>query len=85
MPYLYALLIGVTAGSRTFTPVAVVSWAAYGQWLHLSGTPLGFLDVLATPFVFTLLAISELIYDKLPIARSFNELARWSLIRTGRT
>jgi uncharacterized membrane protein len=66
MPYLYALLIGVATGSRTFTPAAVVSWAAHYQWLHLSGTPLGFLDALATPFVFTLLAVSELIYDKLP-------------------
>jgi uncharacterized membrane protein len=66
MSYLYALLIGVTAGSRTFTPAAVVSWAARYQWLHVSGTPLGFLGALATPFAFTLLAIGELIYDKLP-------------------
>jgi uncharacterized membrane protein len=66
MSYLYALLIGVTVGSRTFTPAAVVSWGARYQWLHLSGTPLGSLGAPATPYVFTLLAIGELIYDKLP-------------------
>lgn len=64
--YLFALLIGVAAGSRTFTPPAVVSWAARLRWLHLSGTPLGFLGAAATPIVFTLLAIGELILDKLP-------------------
>jgi uncharacterized membrane protein len=64
--YVFALLIGVVAGSRTFTPPAVVSWAARFQWLHLSGTPLGFLGTLAAPVILTLLAIGELIIDKLP-------------------
>jgi uncharacterized membrane protein len=64
--YLFALLIGVVAGSRTFTPAAAVSWAARLGWLHLSGTPLGFLGALAAPFILTLLAIGELIVDKLP-------------------
>jgi uncharacterized membrane protein len=64
--YIFALLIGVVAGSRTFTAPAAVSWAARFQWLHLSGTPLGFLGALAAPFILTLLAIGELIIDKLP-------------------
>jgi uncharacterized membrane protein len=64
--YLFALLIGVVAGSRTFTPAAAVSWAARLGWLHLSGTPLGFLGAPAAPFILTLLAIGELIVDKLP-------------------
>jgi uncharacterized membrane protein len=64
--YLFAFLIGVVAGSRTFTAPAAVSWAARFQWLHLSGTPLGFLGTLAAPFILTLLAIGELIVDKLP-------------------
>jgi uncharacterized membrane protein len=64
--YLLALLIGVVAGSRTFTAPAAVSWAARFHWLQLSGTPLGFLGALAAPFVLTLLAIGELIIDKLP-------------------
>jgi uncharacterized membrane protein len=64
--YLFALLIGVVAGARTFTPPAAVSWAARFQWLHLSGTPLGFLATLAAPCILTVLAIGELIVDKLP-------------------
>jgi uncharacterized membrane protein len=64
--YLFALLIGVVAGSRTFTAPAAVSWAARFQWLHLSGTPLGFLGTPAAPLILTLLAIGELIVDKLP-------------------
>lgn len=64
--YIFALLIGVVAGSRTITPPAVVSWAARFQWLHLSGTPLAFLGALATPFIISVLAIGELIVDKLP-------------------
>ena len=66
MFYLIALLIGVVAGSRTFTAPAAVSWAARLQWLHLSGTPLGFLATLAAPLILTVLAIGELIVDKLP-------------------
>ncbi|MDB6088620.1 MAG: hypothetical protein JWN85_1404 [Gammaproteobacteria bacterium] len=64
--YLFALLIGVVAGSRTFTAPAAVSWAAHLGWLHLRGTPLGFLAASVTPYIFTLLAIGELILDKLP-------------------
>lgn len=64
--YLLALLIGAVAGSRTFTAPAAVSWAARFQWLQLSGTPLGFLGALAVPFIFTLLAVGELVVDKLP-------------------
>jgi uncharacterized membrane protein len=64
--YVFALLIGVVAGSRTFTAPAAISWATRFQWLHLSGTPLGFLGALAPPLILTLLAIGELIVDKLP-------------------
>jgi uncharacterized membrane protein len=64
--YVFAFLIGVVAGSRTFTAPAAVSWATRFQWLHLSGTPLGFLGALAPPLILTLLAIGELIVDQLP-------------------
>jgi uncharacterized membrane protein len=63
---LFALLIGVVAGSRTFTAPAAVSWAAHLGWLHLTDTPLGVLGASVTPYIFTLLAIGELILDKLP-------------------
>jgi uncharacterized membrane protein len=61
-----AFLIGVIAGLRALTAPAVVSWAARLGWLHLENTNLAFLGFAATPYVFTVLAIGELIADKLP-------------------
>ena len=61
-----AFLIGVVAGLRTLTPLAVVSWAARLGWVPLQGTWLAFLGFAVTPYVFTVLAIAELIGDKLP-------------------
>ena len=68
--YLFALLIGVVAGLRSLTAPAAVSWAAHLGWLHLEGTPLGFLGASVTPYAFSLLAIGELIIDKLPTTPS---------------
>jgi uncharacterized membrane protein len=48
------------------TAPAVVSWAAYLGWIDLSKTPLSFLGYAATPYIVSLLAIGELIADKLP-------------------
>jgi len=63
---LLAFLIGVTVGLRSLTPLAVVSWGAYLGRLHLESTPLAFLGSAAAPYVLSLLAIGELIADKLP-------------------
>jgi uncharacterized membrane protein len=64
--YLLALLIGVVAGLRTMTAPAAVSWAAHLGWLPLQGTPLAFMGATVTPYIFTVLAIGELITDQLP-------------------
>ncbi len=64
--YILASLIGVSAGLRAMTAPAVVSWAAYAGWLPVEGTWLEFLGYIATPYVLTLLAIGELVNDKLP-------------------
>jgi uncharacterized membrane protein len=64
--YVLALLIGVICGLRSMTGPAAVSWAARLGWLHLQGTWLAFLGHVATPFVFTVLALGELTADKLP-------------------
>ena len=61
-----AFAIGVVAGLRSLTPPAAVSWAARLGWLHLENTPLAFLGFAATPYILSLLAIGELINDKLP-------------------
>jgi uncharacterized membrane protein len=66
MTYLLAFLIGVVVGLRSMTPPAAVSWAARLGWLPLQDTGLAFLGYSATPYIFTLCAIGELIADKLP-------------------
>jgi uncharacterized membrane protein len=64
--YLLAFLIGVAAGLRSMTAPAAVSWAARGGWLHLENTWLAFLGYSAMPYILSVLAIGELIADKLP-------------------
>jgi len=64
--YLLAFFIGVTAGLRSMTAPAAISWAARLGWLHLEGTWLAFLGFAATPYIMSLLAIGELIADQLP-------------------
>lgn len=64
--YLLAFLLGVVAGLRSMTSPAAVSWAARLGWLHLESTPLAFLGFTAAPYILTVLAIGELINDKLP-------------------
>ena len=64
--YLLAFLIGVVAGLRSMTAPAVVSWAARLGWLHVENTGLAFLGFAYTPYILSVLAIGELIADKLP-------------------
>jgi uncharacterized membrane protein len=64
--YFLALLIGVVAGLRTLTAPAAVSWAAYLGWLNLHGTHLAFMGARVTPYIFTVLALVELVADQLP-------------------
>ena len=64
--YLFAVLIGVVAGSRAFTAPAAASWAARLGHLDLGGTWLAFMGFAWTPWVFTVLAVCELVVDQLP-------------------
>jgi uncharacterized membrane protein len=66
MLYALALLAGIVAGSRVFTAVAAVSWAARLGALNLDGSWLAFMGYSWTPWVFTLLAMVELVTDQLP-------------------
>jgi uncharacterized membrane protein len=63
---LLAFLIGVIAGLRSLTAPAAVTWGATRHWLNLQGTPFAFMGSTAAVAVFTLLAIGELVADKLP-------------------
>jgi len=58
--------IGVVAGLRSLMAPAAVGWAAHLGWLHVQGTSLGFVGSKSFVVVLSLLAIGELIGDKLP-------------------
>ena len=64
--YVLAFLIGAVAGLRSMTAPAAVSWGARLGWLHLENTWLAFLGSAITPYILSVLAIGELINDKLP-------------------
>ena len=66
MIYALALLAGIVAGSRAMMAPAAVSWAARLGLLNLDGTWLAFMGYAWTPWVFTVLAVVELITDQLP-------------------
>jgi uncharacterized membrane protein len=64
--FAFAVGIGVVAGLRSLMAPAVVSWAAHLGWLKLHGSPLAFMGSTLAVAIFSLLAIGELIADKLP-------------------
>jgi uncharacterized membrane protein len=72
--FLLAFLIGVIAGLRTMTAPAVVAWAANRHWLNLFKSPFAFMGSTAAVAVFTVLALCELIIDKLPSTPSRTKL-----------
>jgi uncharacterized membrane protein len=62
---LYAFLIGLFAGLRSLTPPAMVAWATYLGWLKLT-RPLALIGSLPAVIILSLLALTEIILDKLP-------------------
>jgi uncharacterized membrane protein len=65
--FLLALGIGIVAGLRSLTAPAVVAWGAYLSWLNLHGSPLAFMGSTTAVGIFSVLAIGELVADKLPM------------------
>ena len=63
---LLAGAIGVVAGLRALTAAAVVSWAAALGWINMDGTWASWVDHPVTVSLLTLLALTELVTDKLP-------------------
>ena len=64
------LLIGVIAGLRAMTAPAAISLAARAGRLDLTTTKLAFLGYAYTPWIFTILAVVELVTDQLPTTPS---------------
>ena len=61
-----AFLIGTASGLRALIGLAAVSWAAHFSILPLNHTWLAFLGYAFTPYILTLMAVAELVNDKLP-------------------
>jgi uncharacterized membrane protein len=61
-----AILIGIVAGLRSMTAPALVAWGARLDHLNLEGTPLAWLGSGVVVWIFTALALAELVGDKLP-------------------
>jgi uncharacterized membrane protein len=70
MLLLCAFLVGFVAGLRSMLAPAVVSWAARLGLLNVDRTYVALMDSRITVAVFTVLAVCELIVDKLPTTPS---------------
>lgn len=70
MLLLCALLVGIVAGLRSMLAPAGVSWAARLGTLGVANTPLAFMGYRYTPIILSVLALGELIADKLPMTPS---------------
>jgi uncharacterized membrane protein len=62
--------IGIIAGLRALTAPAVVCWAAHLGWLNLQNSHLAWMGSTAAVAIFSILALAEIINDKLPATGS---------------
>lgn len=67
MAILFAFLIGFFAGLRSLTAPAATAWAVRLGWLKVA-SPLSLIGSLPSVVILTVLALGELIVDKLPQA-----------------
>jgi uncharacterized membrane protein len=65
MTLVFSFLIGFFAGLRSLTAPAATAWGAYVGWLRLE-RPLSLIGAVPAVATLTLLAIVEVIADKLP-------------------
>ena len=67
MSWLLAIpLLGLTTGLRSMTPMAVICWFAYLGYLPVDGTWAWWTARLWAAVIITVLAVAELVVDKLP-------------------
>ena len=70
MTLLLGFVLGFASGLRSMTPVAIVAWAAQLGWPALRQTSLSLMAAPATAYIFTVFALTELVFDKLPFTPS---------------
>jgi len=73
--FILAIGIGIVAGLRSLLAPAVVAWAAHLSWLNLHRSSLAFMGSTAAVAMFSVLAIGELLADKLPTTPKRTALA----------
>ena len=64
--FIDAFLIGTASGLRALIGLAAVSWAVHFGILPLDHAWLAWLGYAFTPYILTLMAIGEIVNDKLP-------------------
>jgi uncharacterized membrane protein len=62
--------IGMIAGLRALTAPAVVCWAAHLGWVNLQNSHLAWMGSTAAVAIFSILALAEIVNDKLPATGS---------------
>ena len=67
---LVAFCLGGFTGLRAFTPITVLVWTLHIYHLKILGSPLYFLHTMPAIIILTILAVAELIADKLPFTPS---------------
>lgn len=67
---LVAFCLGGLTGLRAFTPITVLVWMLHMHHLKILGSPLYFLHTMPAIVILTILAVAELIADKLPFTPS---------------
>jgi len=66
--------VGVLSGFRSLTPIALVSWLAIWGWTPVAGTPFSFVGSQIFAIIVSVLAVLELVGDKLPRTPARTEL-----------
>jgi uncharacterized membrane protein len=64
--FVFVIGIGIVAGLRSLLAPAVVAWAAHFDVLNLNASLLAFMGSRTAVAIFSILAIGELVADKLP-------------------
>jgi uncharacterized membrane protein len=67
MSLIFCFLIGFFCGMRSLTPPAITAWAVHFGWLN-PVRPFSWIGSWPAVIIFTILAIGELVADKLAIA-----------------
>jgi uncharacterized membrane protein len=70
LAFLAAFIFGLIAGARSMLAPALVSWGASLGYINVQSTPMAFMGNHYARWIFTVLAIGELIADKLPMTPS---------------